>query len=365
MKFISHPKIINSIFFILMFLSGCNKQSEPLQYNDPIWMKDFDGYSRDMHIQNDTLFVVNEDEGLLIYNLEIDTLINTLTFSSLHSDSAYYQNKSWDLSGILFSDMKKIIILDGFECVRFADLSDVLSEENTSHLFQDLQCAASNHHSSRFTINNGNEKIDIFTLVRKVSSYSTSDISAIYQSKWINGFIDEFLVIDSLNYDLTDVHYMNNKLVISHTNENSPEFQIYDISITEGLFADTLIFVNTIETPATPNALYSTGDTLFVGMGDHGGVIVYDLSNADTEDQIAEFASGFSVKEVFWDPLDRLLLLSCGYQGVVVLELDGNMQEIDSWVINTSYAYAARNYMGNTIVATRKGLEIITLNNDQ
>ena len=71
------------------------------------------------------------------------------------------------------------------------------------------------------------------------------------------------------------------------------------------------------------------------------------------------------MKEIYWDPSSRLLLLSCGYQGVVVVELDENMQEIDSWVLNTSYAYAARNYMGNIIVATRKGLEIITLNINQ
>ena len=109
MKFISYPKVINSAFFILLFLLGCNKQSEPLQYDDPIWTKDFDGYSRDMYIQNDTLFAVNEDEGLLIYKLEMDTLTNTLTFDLLYYDSPYYQNKDWDLSGILFSDMKKII----------------------------------------------------------------------------------------------------------------------------------------------------------------------------------------------------------------------------------------------------------------
>ena len=162
MKFISYPKVINSTIFILMFLLGCNKQSEPLKYNDPIWTKDFDGYSRDMLIHNDTLFVVNEDEGLLIYKLEMDTLTNTLTFVLLYSDSPYYQNKGWNLSGILFSDnTKKVILLDGFYCTYFADLSDVF---NDNTIYQPLQCAADNHHISRFTINEWNEKIDIFTL---------------------------------------------------------------------------------------------------------------------------------------------------------------------------------------------------------
>ena len=83
----------------------------------------------------------------------------------------------------------------------------------------------------------------------------------------------------------------------------------------------------------------------------------------DNVETYREFATGFSVREIYWDPSSRWLLLSCGYQGVVVIKLNENMQEVDSWVLNTSYAYAARNYMGSIIVATRKGIEIITLNN--
>ena len=125
---------INVKFFILfhlslLFICGCNKQSISLKYDDSIRIEDVEGYSRDMHIQNDTLFVVNEDEGLLIYKLEMDTLTNTLTFVLLYSDSPYYQNKGWNLSGILFSDnTKKVILLDGFYCTYFADLSDVFNE---------------------------------------------------------------------------------------------------------------------------------------------------------------------------------------------------------------------------------------------
>ena len=47
------------------------------------------------------------------------------------------------------------------------------------------------------------------------------------------------------------------------------------------------------------------------------------------------------------------------------IELDEDMQEIDTWILNTSYAYAARNYMGHIIVASRNGLEIINLNATQ
>ena len=349
------------IFIILLLVCGCNKQSESLKYNDSISTEYIEGYSRDMHINNDTLFVVNEDEGLLIYN--IDTSNQSVKLHLIYSDSTYYQNKGWNLSGILFSEaLERIYILDKFYCTYFAELSEVL-DANT--IYQPLQCAADNHHSSKFTINNGDTDVGIFTLVRKKSEYSTSGITSIYQNKWIEGFNLDFSVIEPLNYDLTDVHYINRKLVIANSNNNSPESQIYNISITEGPFADTLTLMNTIETPAIPNTLYSTGDTLFVGLDEHAGVKVYNVENADNITEMAWFATGFSVKEIYWDPTARWLLLSCGFQGVVILELDERIRVIDSWLINTGYAYAARNYMGHIIVASRNGLEIINLNATQ
>ena len=45
------------IIIILLLVCRCNKQSESLNYNESILTEDIDGYLRDMHIQNDTLFV--------------------------------------------------------------------------------------------------------------------------------------------------------------------------------------------------------------------------------------------------------------------------------------------------------------------
>ena len=105
---------INVKFFILfhlslLFICGCNKQSISLKYDDSIRIEDVEGYSRDMHIQNDTLFVVNEDEGLLIYKIVSDIASNTISLISFYSDSTFYsdtthgQGKGWNLSGLLFS----------------------------------------------------------------------------------------------------------------------------------------------------------------------------------------------------------------------------------------------------------------------
>ena len=169
-------KIRSRFFLFLLLVCGCNKQSESLSYNESILTEDIDGYSRDMHIQGDTLFVVNEDEGLLIYTL--DTANQSVTLNLIYTNPNHYQN--WNLSGILFSkELERIFILDKFYCTYFADLSDVF---NDNTIYQPLQCAADNHHSSKFTINDRADDVDIFTLVRKKSEYSTSGITSIYQN---------------------------------------------------------------------------------------------------------------------------------------------------------------------------------------
>ena len=71
-------KIRFRFLLFLILVCGCNKQSESLSYNESILTEDIDGYSRDMYIHNDTLFVVNEDEGLLIYTLDLQNKYNKI-----------------------------------------------------------------------------------------------------------------------------------------------------------------------------------------------------------------------------------------------------------------------------------------------
>ena len=71
------------------------------------------------------------------------------------------------------------------------------------------------------------------------------------------------------------------------------------------------------------------------------------------------YAQGFSVRNIYWDSLNSKLLLSCGYQGVIIYELDSAMHIINSWVLNTSFAYTANYYNGHALIATREGIEII------
>ena len=46
-------------------------------------------------------------------------------------------------------------------------------------------------------------------------------------------------------------------------------------------------------------------------------------------EEISWISKGFSIRDVYWDPVSKKLLLSCGYQGVVVFQLDENMQIVE------------------------------------
>ena len=175
-------KIRFRFFLFLLLVCGCNKQSESLSYTDSISTEDIDGYSRDMHIHNDTLFVVNEDEGLLIYEIVSDIGSNTISLISIYSDTTFYsdtthnQGKGWDLSGLLFSDKyNRIFILDKFSDTHYIDFTDSLNSNNFEYLYSGYN----NEHQSKFTLNDQDEYLEIFSLIRNKSDFVTSDIVSV------------------------------------------------------------------------------------------------------------------------------------------------------------------------------------------
>jgi len=354
-----------TIIIISIFIHfGCNKQSIALNYEDLLLVEKVDGYSRDMFLNEDTLFVVSEDDGLLIYNINENSGESSISLSLLYSDSLFFQSQGWNLSGILYSEpLNRIFILDKFYSIQHSELPDL--NEGTSFQFEKLCCQTDNQHPSTFTINQLNENLEIFTLVRNKSNQAgvKSDVVSIFKTEMTILIIDENTsmvipshdeIIDSLIYDATDIHYRNNSLFISHTSNDESEFKIYKRNDNDNPFGlDT-----TIRTPFLPDAIYSDENFLFVGMEEHGGAIIY---NMDSMEEISWISQGFSVRDIYWDPGSKFLLLSCGYQGVVVFELDNDMNIDNTWVLSTSYAYTARDYNDHVLISTRNGIEIIKI----
>ena len=349
-------------FIILIFYFRCNKQSQPLKYDESIVKEPVDGYTRDMHIHGDTLFAVSESDGLLLYKINENENIDRIILDSLWSDSTYFQdhNENMDLSGVLFSDKNSIVfILDKYYSTYFLDISDTIDVNNIELLINKLD---SEHHS-KFTLNYDLPVPEVFILVRHRSDYSKTDVSEIYMAYWGDFGLESFGIIDSLNYDATDIFYFDNKLFVSNTNAEEYEINCYD----RKNINEPFVFQFTIQTYLEPISLYVENGYLFVGFNHHGGVKIYTIDNLGSADEIEWLAQGFSIREIDWDYNGGLLLLSCGYQGVVIFELGQNLNRGSSWILGSSYSYAARNYKhtkfdsNHILVSTRNGIEIFKL----
>ena len=129
-------------------------------------------------------------------------------------DNTHNQGKGWNLSGILFSDKyNRIFILDKFSDSYYIDFTDNLNSNDLDYLYSGYN----NEHQSKFTLNDQDEYLEIFSLIRNKSDFVTSNIVSIYKSEGNNqipGFIfwNSEKVIDSLFYDATDIYYIDNNL---------------------------------------------------------------------------------------------------------------------------------------------------------
>ena len=242
----SRPFII-SIIIILLY-PGCNKQSTAIDYNSSIIREDIDGYSRDLQIKGDTLFVVSENDGLLIYKINENLEEGSITLDSIYANSKYFQNNSLDLVQIQYSHLlNSIIALDKFYSIQRTELSSLFNNID----FESISGFADNEHPSEFTINDYEEKCEIFSIIRNKSGQEgvLSDFVSIYKIDMIqqsNVILQDspFKIIDSLNYDATDMHYVNNNLFISHTSSEEYEFRAYKRNNIDNLFVlDTVVTI--------------------------------------------------------------------------------------------------------------------------
>ena len=345
-----------NIYLLLLAISvfGCVERSTPLVYDNLINTVQINGNNRDMIISDSTLFVAGEDEGLVIYNLSMDKDDSLLYFNSLFKDSLYFSNL--DLSGVLYSKtLREVFVLDKFYSIKSSKVAPLLVDSIKTQ-FNNIGGFLDNEHPSRFSINDIDFEVELFSVIRNKSGQVgvSSDIVSIYETDIIyiddeTTIYDNKLIIDSLIYDVTDIHYQENNLFISNTSNIKFEFRKY--SRIDNFQSDDYI---AIEVPYLPKCIYANDRFVFVGMLERGGVIIYRISNMEA---VLEAAKGFSIREVYWDQESNLLLLSCGYQGIVIMQLDNEMNEVNSWLISSSYAYSSRYYKGYILVSTKNGIE--------
>ena len=105
-------------------------------------------------------------------------------------------------------------------------------------------------------------------------------------------------------------------------------------------------------------------DYMITGMKEGGCYITLLNDNGISDNFIDKLHIGdsFSVYDIYYDPENNKLLLSCGVNGVLVYNWDGQGLEasINSHILS-SYAYTAKLYNGKVIIGTENGLEVFNI----
>ena len=176
-----------------------------LDYKGSKVVEDIDGYSRDMFLQNDTLFVVSEQDGLLIYKIQENAESSNLSLSLQYSDSLEFQSKGWNLNHVTYSpSLNSIFVLDKFYSIQSVPLSNFytnscfmnVSAEECNDLctwdegfnicsaklqFDPVCCGDNSIHPSTLILDSNSD--EIFTLVRWQSGQEgiPTDVVSIYE----------------------------------------------------------------------------------------------------------------------------------------------------------------------------------------
>ena len=162
--------------------------------------------------------------------------------------------------------------------------------------------------------------------------------------------IDALNIPDSLNYDINDMYFNENKFYLGA--ENS--IDIYslngglDSSLTVNLEVKSVYSINDFVLGGTDNGCYIT--------------LLSDDSNDIDNSNILSIAEGYTIYDIFYDQNLDKLILSAGAKGVLVYDWDGNSLDFNfNYRLLSSYAFTARIYNNMILVASKNGLEIFNI----
>ena len=368
------------------------------------------------YLERDIIAVANDEEGLVIYEM-----IN----GEINPQEIYYRNLieyagdgdlDTELRAIYYAQSHNTLyMLDKFEYIYNLYLPPVLSDYNgypnehvctlpQEQFLEPVQCGQFDH-STKFVVNENNLNsphqlpFEMFILYKENPS-TNSSISEGYseiRKYWYNNNpngdensspvcdntinIDyscnngEALIKDSedcneavncteslLSYNVTDLYFDGafNRLFVANPSDLYYSINLYYYDPIGGsvVFKDRMIADKQI------NTVISNDNYMITGMKEGGCYITLLNDNGISDNFIDKLHIGdsFSVYDVYYDSEDHKLLLSCGVNGVLVYNWDGQSLEasISSHILS-SYAYTAKLYDGKVIIGTENGLEVFNI----
>jgi len=338
------------IILIIIFFSGCLKQNGSVIKNEMILFYPTLDSVRDIELISDTLYVANGSEGLKILKLNLD---DTESIESIYEGPIFTGEQ--DIIGINITQNSQLLfVLDKFKYTYVGSINFFTG------LFG-LENIACDEYQSKLTIIEDNENTEILTIYRHLDTvnetqpYTASiDKVEIEQIPGLDLYNKNCLgsSLDSLNYDLFDIHYFNGILYLANPNFSIPSIQIYTQNIDDNfelVREDTLL--------AYPKTVRGYESAYVVGLDNDAGCYIALL---DTEGVvISKFTmfDGYTIRDIHYS--QGLLLFSAGYDGVLVCKWDGEGEPIPYAIISSSYAYSALVYNENKIIiGTKNGIEI-------
>lgn len=337
------------LIIIFIFSVGCLKQSEPVVSDKIIYIYPTLDSVYDIELQNDTLYVANGELGIKAFKIKND---GQIVLDSIYEGMMFTEDENIidielsQVSGILFALDKFHYTTARYTKSLFDDAYGAMVIQSTCYNYQ-----------SKSTVFFDEVSPQILTLNRKIDQFDESNRSTsigktivLNEIYYLDKDCSQELITD-LNYGLTDLDFYNERLYLSNANKELPSIQIYDES--EGTF--NLAFEDTLS--VMPNTISVYENTYVVGLSNKAGCYIALLDIDGNKVGKFELADGFTIRHIHHS--NNLLVLSTGYDGVLVYDWDSESIPTPRAMISTGYAYSALVYGNNKIiVGTKNGIEI-------
>ena len=346
---------IQSIVLLVLLIFSCRERSDPFGVESFNWEDDLNivnggvvrveglGKVRDLHFNDNRLFVGTEDNGVYIYDILSESTENSIALSNGQFLDLLYESREWGIGksirSLYYSDDSEILYaIDNFSYTYHGYLPYLLGDYEPDlcsppDTLMQNRCSFLQSHATKFTVDDTSESPELYILYKRnanIESYLENSFSEVKLMQYIFppeetlefcDFIadcetDAISIEDSLSYNVNDIFYADNKLYIANPTENLNSFSVYDTQ------AEDLSFLDEYITDSPVRSIYSINNTILAGTENGCYITLLDDGGiSDITESKLIIAEDFTIYDIFYD--GERLILSCGSKGILVYDWNG------------------------------------------
>ena len=382
------------LFVVFLLFFACKDRHNPFSLDEfglgdeygTNWQNNLDiienlGRIRDLHFEDNRLFIATEDNGIYIYDILSEADENSLQLKNGQFLKQLYQSEEWgnnkDLRSIYYSDDHEMLFALDYNNNTYLGYTEFLLNdiEDSDYLIQNSCGPDAN--ARRFFINTESTNPELYVLY-KCFEGSSQCVNNPYQNIATTMFTplsgslyDDFQVfgdfsiasnctggsqIDGLSVDTNDMFFNNDKFFVANPTNGINSFAVYEEN-------GSLIDEYTTEYPV--RSIYSINNVILAGT-ENGCYITLldDNSISDISESKLVIAEGLTIYDIFYD--ENKLILSCGNRGILIYDWNGlsitePSENLRIFSTNSDYSTTARFYNGMYFIGTEYGLQIYNI----